>query len=1141
MRNKILKIFLSLALMAALLPVNSFSVFARTINQTEDTIVDMLEEEKTPEEDVKQESTASLKVIHIYIDGDTQEEEEVVIDDLPIGEMINTNDYVQLKEGYQLIEKDQEEIEIKETGNAVIFKYLYIIPTEEATDLEEFEEEMVDNLVSIHASNADPGAVFSTKEAYWVDESKGEARIDFSVFGNSIQAPSDVVLILDTSGSMAAADTYRVDALKEAVKDLADIVITPESNIRIGVVDFDSQAGYLADNFGGYGPEQKIEISNFLQGTKDYYETVDFYTNVIWSRIRFEGETNYAAGMEYAYKLIQSRPESEKNRLVYAIFLSDGVPNKDVGLIESRSNQLKSVATVYSIGLEVGEKAFNDNLVSLASEPSFAINVANKNDLSAVYTKIANEIRIAGTDAVIRDIINDEVFEVMVDAGGEPRLSTSTGDASYNLTTHEVVWNVGNISEEKETLSIYIKVKDDFKESGLFETNKSASLTYTDYNNDSQTRDYENPTLNIGNTGSIHMNFYLVNDSGKLIDQSNKIITEFSKRVTLQNKYYLENNSPDLSFNSYSVIPPQTIEVWGKYYEYVPNAIGASMATIYSVDASNKQYSLYYGYKERLAPLTFDYIVEYYLQNEDGTYTLQEPTENVDVPYIAGAEVLASNHVKNFQFYTYTPNHQDAINSIQMDSGDNTLRLYYDRNMETIQYTVHHVTENHIESKIYEKEIWQGTLDKSLEVSTNSLNSLTTADYDGYEINTIQDILGNEIHANDIVINGTEITIAYKKILVEVNYKVEYSYEGNIDSNLEEIYTNNAWINQQVISIGRLEDKAKIGYKLEGFYDGVNPVNLGDEITSGTSLIAKYVKDDAITKPIKYVVEHWLEGNSVASSTDVVEINVWINDQDQLLITSDSILPKKFTGYSYSNMEPALKAGDLINNNKVIKLFYIKNSTIVPTPTTQPDDPTPNPTATPIPTKTPTPNATTNPKNPPVEKTPSLEVVASPETKDEVAVIVKPQNPPTSGGNNNLMIIGENGMPTMGILGNGRSWALVNLIVTLIGLLFTLLLIFSKKKDVDEVDENGEQLEERKEWYRKRIYKVLGILITLFACILFVLTENIFLPMVYVDKYTLIMIVFMLFNIVIFYLGRRWYEDEKINKEAIKETSHNLK
>lgn len=53
MRNKILKIFLSLALMAALLPVNSFSVFARTINQTEDTIVDMLEEEKTPEEDVK--------------------------------------------------------------------------------------------------------------------------------------------------------------------------------------------------------------------------------------------------------------------------------------------------------------------------------------------------------------------------------------------------------------------------------------------------------------------------------------------------------------------------------------------------------------------------------------------------------------------------------------------------------------------------------------------------------------------------------------------------------------------------------------------------------------------------------------------------------------------------------------------------------------------------------------------------------------------------------------------------------------------------------------------------------------------------------------------------------------------------------
>ncbi|MEG0358431.1 MAG: hypothetical protein RR598_04150 [Anaerorhabdus sp.] len=112
----------------------------------------------------------------------------------------------------------------------------------------------------------------------------------------------------------------------------------------------------------------------------------------------------------------------------------------------------------------------------------------------------------------------------------------------------------------------------------------------------------------------------------------------------------------------------------------------------------------------------------------------------------------------------------------------------------------------------------------------------------------------------------------------------------------------------------------------------------------------------------------------------------------------------------------------------------------------------------------------------------------------------------------------------------GRSWALINLIASLIGVLLTIVLLFAKHEKEEENEENQEV---KDEFERKRIYKVIGVIVAVVSIIVFLLTENITLPMKLVDKYTLLMIAFALGNIVCFYFGRKWHEveDEEVEEQ----------
>ena len=145
---------------------------------------------------------------------------------------------------------------------------------------------------------------------------------------------------------------------------------------------------------------------------------------------------------------------------------------------------------------------------------------------------------------------------------------------------------------------------------------------------------------------------------------------------------------------------------------------------------------------------------------------------------------------------------------------------------------------------------------------------------------------------------------------------------------------------------------------------------------------------------------------------------------------------------------------------------------------------TPKPTPTPAPTPKPTASPTIEPTSTP-----------KPMATEETEIIIEPNATPE-------------------VAGKGH-WALINLISAIGSVLFGILLLVSKHEDDDET---------RK---RNRMWKIVAVVDALAAIVVFVLTENMKLSMVLVDKWTILMVLLIIVNIVSFAFGKKYHDEEE--------------
>ena len=125
--------------------------------------------------------------------------------------------------------------------------------------------------------------------------------------------------------------------------------------------------------------------------------------------------------------------------------------------------------------------------------------------------------------------------------------------------------------------------------------------------------------------------------------------------------------------------------------------------------------------------------------------------------------------------------------------------------------------------------------------------------------------------------------------------------------------------------------------------------------------------------------------------------------------------------------------------------------------------------------------------------------------------------------------IEDPGTPTTGYT---SAWALVNLICAILTVIFSVVLLIglAGKKTKTEEAENGDEVE--KEIKKKKFWRFFSIVPALAAVIVFLLTEDMRLPMVFVDRWTLLMVIIGLVQALVMVFAKKTKKDPDEEEEA---------
>lgn len=183
-------------------------------------------------------------------------------------------------------------------------------------------------------------------------------------WSQSVHSIADIVLIIDSSGSMA--DNDRQEKRKDAANQFIDLA---DSNVQIGVVDFDYGAVTLA--------ELTFPIGDGKRDLKNAVDTIDA-----------NGGTNIDAGLREGFKVLSDSTTFTARRA--AVLLTDGQ-----GYFTDVADYVANGWSVYTIGLDAGGSVDRALLEKIAAETLegeyYSVTLDN---IQLVYNKILAKITL---------------------------------------------------------------------------------------------------------------------------------------------------------------------------------------------------------------------------------------------------------------------------------------------------------------------------------------------------------------------------------------------------------------------------------------------------------------------------------------------------------------------------------------------------------------------------------------------------------------------------------------------------------------------------------------------------------------------------------------------------------------------------
>ena len=310
----------------------------------------------------------------------------------------------------------------------------------------------------------------------------------------------------------------------------------------------------------------------------------------------------------------------------------------------------------------------------------------------------------------------------------------------------------------------------------------------------------------------------------------------------------------------------------------------------------------------------FDYTVEYYY---DGIKNA-EKTDVVEATY---QDVISTYIDKNIEGYKLQKVEGTPL-TIGTNEEENIIKVYYiidDENTKELKYYVEYYKDN--------EKVEDDTQTESITVQTLQANTMTV---DKSKINLINKYVGYKLDKTeptpipDMITSESTIKVYYVKD--KFDYTVEYYYDGTKNAEKTDVIESTY---QDVIST--YTDKNITGYKLD-HVDGI-PLTITEN--EETNIIkVYYVPDPEQTKDLKYTVEYYISGDLQNDDTDEVHQTVQELVPNTLEVKKDDINTEdKYVGYKLEkillndNEEPLEELPDTVNNNDVIKIFYVLDDT----------------------------------------------------------------------------------------------------------------------------------------------------------------------------------------------------------------------
>ncbi len=387
-----------------------------------------------------------------------------------------------------------------------------------------------------------PGSISLDKKETPVEGTNGQWEIKLTVTGVDGEKTSDIVLVIDRSGSMGS--NGRMAAAKEAATKFVNALLNDvnDTKTRIALVSFSNnvtvhnsaspfftaadkqtllnainglsasggthiQSGIrqaaallaasmadeqnmvlLGDGAATYSYEIK-NPNNYLEYWKDvsdrkYYRTT---SDVPESQFKYSSTVGNGSDDHSSYEEGGSGKNNNKYRNYYrhgASAVAEAGFFKDTG------------GTVYTINLSAsGDGPWTlENIASPGKDFT-----ASTSDLNNIFSEVAGNISYAATNAVITDPMG-EMFSIPgINASNfADIIHVSRGTVSWDEATETIKWNLGLISGASPAYMWYVVEIDPSAENGVdYPTNKHTYVDYKNINGEEAEKSFPIPEVNI--------------------------------------------------------------------------------------------------------------------------------------------------------------------------------------------------------------------------------------------------------------------------------------------------------------------------------------------------------------------------------------------------------------------------------------------------------------------------------------------------------------------------------------------------------------------------------------------------------------------------------------------------------------------